>query len=374
MFSSTFSSERLPSAPLLANLQSALLLFLLTVLALEIGLAARGIRPNQEDSESLWLHERARADALGSRALVMIGASRILLDTDLSEMERQMPELEPVQLAIDGVSFLPILRGLAQDRDFHGKLIIDFNDDLIDGSRHHTTDSIAAAWEHDFEEDRAHPWPRFTRMEDRLQDLVRSHLRAYADGSRPWSALTHRILARHPAAQYLIILPNRSVDADYQRLPEPQFYLFRISTTLNLKIHYDRRVPWPLVKRAIADYIAQIPDNIMHRRGGQHCFQGINVRVNIAENQCAHKKICRAKNVRGATLDGNAFGKGFRAKQPADGRAVFAMWEPQPVGCECKRVVARKISAHSRPAPQFLRGEGRPHAVQCAPRRRDRVR
>ncbi len=259
MPSSTFSSDRLPSTPLLATLQSAFLLFLLTVLALELGLAARGIRPNQEDSESLWLHERARADALGSRALVMIGASRILLDTDLSEMERQMPELEPVQLAIDGVSFLPILRGLAQDRDFHGKLIIDFNDDLIDGSRHHTTDSIAAAWEHDFEEDRAHPWPRFTRMEDRLQDLVRSHLRAYADGSRPWSALTHRILARHPVVQYLLVQHNRSVDADYQRLPEPQFYLYRMGSTLGVEIDYDPRIPWPLVKHTLAEYIAHLP-------------------------------------------------------------------------------------------------------------------
>ncbi len=259
MPSSTFSSERLPSAPLLATLQSAFLLFLLTVLALEIGLAARGIRPNQEDSESLWLHERARADALGARALVMIGASRILLDTDLTEMKRQMPELEPVQLAIDGTSFVPILRGLAQDRDFHGKLIVDFNDYLIDSPQTLPSDNIAVTWEHDFEEDRAHPWPRFTRMEDRLQDLVRSHLRAYADGSRPWSALTHRILARHPAAQYLTILPNRSVDADYRRLPEPQFYLSRISSTLNLKIHYDHRIPWPLVMQTLAGYIARLP-------------------------------------------------------------------------------------------------------------------
>ncbi len=266
MPSSTFSSERLPSAPLLATLQSAFLLFLLIVLALEIGLAARGIRPNQEDSESLWLHERARADALGARALVMIGGSRILLDTDLAEMKREMPELEPVQLAIDGTSFVPILRGLAQDRDFHGKLIVDFNDYLIDSPQTLPADNIAVTWEHDFEEDRAHPWPRFTRMEDRLQDLVRSHLRAYADGARPWSALTHRILARHPVVQYLTILPNRSVDADYQRLPEPQLYLLRLSKTLGVQIHYDQRTPWPLIRRSLADYIAHLPahDNTVY--------------------------------------------------------------------------------------------------------------
>ena len=259
MPSSTFSSERLPSSPLLASLQSAFLLFLLVVLALELGLAMRGIRPNQEDSESLWLHERARADALGSRALVMIGGSRILLDTDLTEMKRLAPDLEPVQLAIDGVSFLPILRGLAQDPHFHGRLIIDFNDYLIDGSRHHTPDSIAVNWEHDFEEDRTHPWPHFLGMEDRLQDLVRSHLRAYADGSRPWSALTRRLLARYPVAQYLWVLPNRSIDADYQRLQQPQAYLTRVGSTLHVEINYSRNLPWPILMRALAGYIARLP-------------------------------------------------------------------------------------------------------------------
>ncbi len=281
MPSSTFSSERLPSAPLLATLQSAFLLFLLTVLALELGLAARGIRPNMEDNESLWLHERARADALGARALVMIGGSRILLDTDLAEMKRQMPELEPVQLAIDGVSFLPILRGLAQDRDFHGKLIVDFNDYLIDDSRRHTTDSIAADWEHDFEEDRTHPWPRFARMEIYWQDLVRSHLRAYADGSRPWSALTRRLLTRHPVVQYLSDLPNRSVDADYQRLPQPQTYLTRVGATLGVEIDYDRSLSWHILMRALAGYIARLPThsntvylhNVARLNGEIHAIQ-----------------------------------------------------------------------------------------------------
>ena len=256
MPSSTFSSERLPHTPLLAYLQASFLIFLLAVLGLELGLALRGIRPNRPDSESLWLHERARADTLGSRALVLIGGSRILLDTDLPLMRQNMHGLEPVQLAIDGASFLPVLRGLAQDRHFTGNVIIDFNDYLIDHPETPATSDFARNWAQDFVTRR--PWALFTSWNDHLEDLLRTHLRAYADGSSPWDALAHRVLARTPYAQYLKIHENRSVDADYRKLPERQLYISRISQTLGVSINASSSTPFSAVNAALYHYIDRL--------------------------------------------------------------------------------------------------------------------
>ena len=81
---------------------------------MELQLAHRRVLPTLVDSESLWIRQRVLASRLQERALVLIGTSRIQLAADL-EVLRARSGLEPVQLAVDGSSFVPILEGFAAD-------------------------------------------------------------------------------------------------------------------------------------------------------------------------------------------------------------------------------------------------------------------
>src|SRR4051812_27796643 len=127
------SSPPLPRCPWWAVLAGALFACTAFISLMEFALAQRRVSPTIVDSKALWVEERARASALGERALVLVGASRMQLDVDLDVLRRRT-RLEPVQLAIDGTSFMPILAGLAADPSFRGSVIVDYTDQVVAGS------------------------------------------------------------------------------------------------------------------------------------------------------------------------------------------------------------------------------------------------
>src|SRR5262249_40195854 len=160
-----------------------------------------------------------RAAALGGRALILVGSSRVLLDTDLDTLRRETG-LEPVQLAVDGSSFVPVLQGLAEDPDIKGTVLVDFAQNVLT-----VPAKRDACYDYQRTYEREHGrLPDFTRSEAWLADLVRGHLRSYADGTRPLTALRLRILQKGPTPQYLRMLPDREVLADYAEVPQPAFY------------------------------------------------------------------------------------------------------------------------------------------------------
>jgi len=221
--SSTSSSNlRLPKLRWNEVLPGAVALLLMAVSVMEAGLALRGIRPNPTESVRAWVQQRSRADAMGNKALALVGSSRILLDTDLQAL-REETGMQPVQLGIEGNSFTPVLHGLAMDPAFHGSVLVDLDfPTLVTPPRY----DAAADYERYYQ---AHRDDRFTyaRIEDQLTDLVRGSLRSYADGSRPSTALRDRLLHQPDPAQYLKVLPDRSILADYSKTPMPYLYYFR---------------------------------------------------------------------------------------------------------------------------------------------------
>jgi hypothetical protein len=189
-----------------------LLVFLLFVGGMEAGLSRLGYRAVAADSELKWWRERERVTPLGTRALVLIGGSRIQLGLDLNEL-RARTGLEPVQLAIDGNSFWPTLESLASDERFRGTVLVDYNHatqaepgsaaDLY--NRHHDEGRLA----------RPSYWAELT-----LGDLLRDHMRASADGARPYFSLRAQLMAGLPyQTSYMTLLPDRSRLADYARVP-----------------------------------------------------------------------------------------------------------------------------------------------------------
>lgn len=105
------SDGRLPRLPWRRTHAVALLLLVGFVLSMELSLAGRGFEATALDTEALWQKHRVRAGRLGKQALILLGASRIQLDLDLLPARSG---LEPVQLTIDGSSFVPVLEGLAE--------------------------------------------------------------------------------------------------------------------------------------------------------------------------------------------------------------------------------------------------------------------
>ena len=227
------SSDRLPSLPWARALGCAVILFFAFVGGLELCLAARGFRHTVQDSESLWQQGRERAGKLGENALILIGASRIQLDLDMDVLRRETG-LDPVQLAIDGSSMLPILRGLAGDPAIRGTVLVDYYDSTVSVPE---PQDDAAAYQHNYDERQKRPL-NGTLVEDWLTERLRRHLRSYADGMNPRQSLLRRVFSSNATPQYLVTLPDRSRIADYTRVQMPNFYLARALRNLGDNFEY----------------------------------------------------------------------------------------------------------------------------------------
>lgn len=239
-------------------LGTALAVLVLCVAALEARLALRGFQSTAEDSEELWLGQRARATALGERALVLVGASRIQLDTDLDEL-RRLTGLEPVQLAVDGSSFRPVLAGLAADPDVRGTVIVDFSDHVL---AQPPPEDVARRWQAAYERGRGRrALPDFESSERRLQRAVRSRLRSYADGAQPITSLLVRALSPRTTPQYLVMRADRSRAADYRKVEMPGFYYARVLRNLG-QAEPTGLATWEDLDRELARRIAAQPSHL----------------------------------------------------------------------------------------------------------------
>ncbi len=235
---------------------SAIFVAALFIVALEVRLAARGFRPTSTDSEWSWVVQRARASRLGDRALVLIGASRVLLDVDLDVIRRKTG-LEPVQLAIDGSSFVPVLEDLANDPSITGTVLTGYQDNVIaskDGEN--AAAGFVGAWQR---HQRAHGVPNFSSTEAALTDWLHGKLRSYADGARPLTSLTTRIVAPKPTPQYLVTMPDRSWLADYSKVDMPGFYYGRVQRTLGEDVAIRPGMSWTDLDAEIRRRIDAMP-------------------------------------------------------------------------------------------------------------------
>ena len=237
MLSSTSSSkQRLPTLPWLALWLPACLLGATLIVLLEVLLAQRGVVPNIPDSELLWREQRTRIKSLGKQALVIVGASRSQLGLDLPLLAN-LSKMQPVQLALDGASYWPVLRGLANDPDFVGTVIVDYypHHELEDNPG-----STSTRYESNYRQNKTQlmEW-QFDRIENQLEWRLRSNLRNYADGARPLDSLLIRILGDAQTPQYLRTHFDRSRDANYSLVKMPEFYFSRVNHHLgNTLLHF----------------------------------------------------------------------------------------------------------------------------------------
>ncbi len=117
-----------------SNLKKAALFTLILVIAFvicwEFYWRNQGVGISYNDDAPLWSYKRSQIYDASENATFFIGASRIKFDLDIPTWENVTGE-KAMQLALVGTSPQLILKDLANDENFAGKLIVDITEMVI---------------------------------------------------------------------------------------------------------------------------------------------------------------------------------------------------------------------------------------------------
>ncbi len=108
----------------------AVVLSIIAALSWEIYLRHVGVDTSYDDNKALWAYTRAKVYEPKDQATVFIGSSRIKFDLNIPTWQ-EMTGNYAVQLACVGSSPAPVLRDLANDSNFKGKLVVDVTEEIF---------------------------------------------------------------------------------------------------------------------------------------------------------------------------------------------------------------------------------------------------
>jgi hypothetical protein len=103
---------------------------------------SRGFSTTYNDDKILWTTARKEVYNDDNKATVFIGSSRVKFDLDIPTWEKLTGE-KAIQLAFVATSPRPVLRHLAEDESFKGKLIIDMMEPAFFSPRTFLTEKSA---------------------------------------------------------------------------------------------------------------------------------------------------------------------------------------------------------------------------------------
>ncbi len=107
-----------------------------SVLCWELYVRKKGFDNSYDDKEPLWTAKRKMIYEPADKSTVFIGSSRIKFDLDIDTWEEITGD-HAIQLACVGSTPIPVLKNLADDEEFKGKLVIDVTEGLFfSGSPH----------------------------------------------------------------------------------------------------------------------------------------------------------------------------------------------------------------------------------------------
>lgn len=269
--SSSNANERLPHGNWLATW----LITLLVVTSITFGWEAYcrmiGFTPaGVADTPELWAQVRKRASALGHDAVILVGASRIQLGINTDVMSHYTPT-RPIQLAIDGSILMPVLENLAADDSITGTVIVDLEVEKINPQlRDKRTESIVQYYDH---YKHARPYGALQPVEEFLQNQVNRWFAFRITGANPQTLLTRALSGNSSpmAGDYLVTLPDRSRQADYSKVSQPEVYLARLQRNLgNDTLDNIKPALWPEFA-ADARHLESLVQHIK-QRGGRVVF------------------------------------------------------------------------------------------------------
>lgn len=108
----------------------AVTVLIIAAVSWEIHLRHVGVDTSYDDNKALWAYTRAKVYEPKDRSTVFIGSSRIKFDLDIPTWQ-QITGNHAIQLACVGSSPAPVLRDLANDSNFKGKLVVDVTEEIF---------------------------------------------------------------------------------------------------------------------------------------------------------------------------------------------------------------------------------------------------
>ena len=222
--STSSSNDRLPDANWGIIWLGVLGAILFVILFFESHIRSLGWSPSVVDSPDLWIEQRKRATTLGEKALILVGASRMQLDMDL-EVLREETRLEPVQLAIDGTSYFPVLENLANDPQITGTVLVSVN---AYNMHKGTPTDTSVRWVNAYEKRRDQWVEPYRLVNNKIKAWLNNSLVTHLQGAKPYTVISKLGFSKESAGNYLITHANRSRDADYKKVKMPNFYAARL--------------------------------------------------------------------------------------------------------------------------------------------------
>ena len=128
MPSSTSSFKReVPGRIHLRHLFLGILISCVLLISLELCWRSLGYVPSIVDDFQLWSYHRDRIAGSDEKTVVLLGGSRIQVGFSLDTFRQRFPDHTVIQLAIDGMQPLQILKDLAEDEAFRGIALCSVN-------------------------------------------------------------------------------------------------------------------------------------------------------------------------------------------------------------------------------------------------------
>lgn len=101
----------------------AITLGIISISAWELYWRSQGLLPNIDDNKNLWANQREKLDDNYENKTVFIGSSRILYAIQ-HDIWKKETKTEPVMLAAQGASPIPIFKDIVKNTDFNGTIIV----------------------------------------------------------------------------------------------------------------------------------------------------------------------------------------------------------------------------------------------------------
>ena len=223
----------------------------------EYALRERDFLPSVDDSHELWSWYRAQVG--GEHSLVLLGASRMLLDIDIATLRARFDSWRVLQLGVNGRYPLRVLEDLANDQSFRGIAIISLNAEALE------------PFYRDMQGEYLDYYYQQSTLNNRLNSRIGAGLQGRLVSLHPLlrlqTLLDFKVRYGHlPAPFYVRTLANRSFVGDYRLINKKSLHNYIV----NSKAESYRENPPTRAKflleqsKEIGEWIARI-----QKRGGQ---------------------------------------------------------------------------------------------------------
>lgn len=252
--STSSSNDRLPKGNWISIWLTVGLIFVGSVVFIEYHIRKNGFNPSVVDSMQLWCKQRNLASTLGEKAIILVGASRVLLDVDLQTLAH-ISKRTPVQLAIDGTTHMPVLENLANDPSIVGTVIVSANVYTLGKGKPEDRSAKWLSYYDSYKKRRIEPYKKINNF---IKSYLNGVLVTKLKGAKPAKVILSLAFVKPSYGNYLITNSNRSKDADYSKVQMPDFYAGRVQLHCGKKEFSKKVTTYKEFLNAYKKYISTI--------------------------------------------------------------------------------------------------------------------